>query len=342
MTADARERVMRAARILVPGVAFGILLVLLLYYFQRGFIPGDALTYLAAGERLNAGHLLYALSPGDRPVDLNPPFWTVPFLSPPFMAVVWRPLAALPAEIGAYLWWLATIGSIAIVVAALMRRVPVRTGILVLVLAVPLTYEIGVGNVNALLLLAAVASWLLVRAGRRATAGVVAAVMVAAKITPLPLAAWVAGAGGRRGFAGVAVGLMGCGVVGLLGAGPDAHVEYVSIVRDTGTTGLSVWSPGWIVRELGVPDPIPTLVPTGLLVAGTVCAYLLARLGRPSAAFGVAILAWTFGSPVVNVNTPILLVSLLAPIAWPWEDSAVAQDSGVQGSCAIGDLDPAT
>src|SRR6476646_7188903 len=37
-------------------------------------VPGsDAWNYLAAAERLNAGHPLYALSPGDRPIQLLPP-----------------------------------------------------------------------------------------------------------------------------------------------------------------------------------------------------------------------------------------------------------------------------
>ena len=64
-----------------------------------GFAPAvsgsDAWNYLAAGERLNAGHLLYALSPGDRPIAVLPPYWTVPLLAPPPIAVVWRPLAVL-------------------------------------------------------------------------------------------------------------------------------------------------------------------------------------------------------------------------------------------------------
>ncbi len=315
----------RIARVTVPAIAFGLLLVLLLLYFERGFVPGDAFTYLAAGERLNDGHLLYTLLPGDRPVDLKPPYWTVPFLSPPFMAVVWRPLAALPVEAGVYVWWILTIASIAVVLAALTRRAPVRTGLVVIILAVPLTYELGVGNVNALLLLAGVGSWLLVRGARPAAAGALAALMVAVKLTPLPVAAWVVGAGGRRGLAGLVVGLATTGLISVLGAGLDSHVEYLSIARDTSGAGLSVWSPGWIARELGLPDPVPTLVPTMLLVGGALGAFVAARVGLPALGFAVAVVAWTFGSPVVNVNTPILLLAALAPIAWPWRPQVVVQ-----------------
>ena len=46
-----------------------------------GFAParmyGDAWNYLGAGERLNAGHPLYALSLGDRPIDIVVPYWPV-------------------------------------------------------------------------------------------------------------------------------------------------------------------------------------------------------------------------------------------------------------------------
>ena len=58
--------------------------------------PGsDAWNYLAAGERLNAGHPLYALSAGRPTVPLAPPYWSVPLLAPPPIAVLWRPLALL-------------------------------------------------------------------------------------------------------------------------------------------------------------------------------------------------------------------------------------------------------
>ena len=52
----------------------------------------DAYTYFAAAQRLNVHHVLYRLSPGDIRIALHPPYWSVPILSPPFMAVIWRPL----------------------------------------------------------------------------------------------------------------------------------------------------------------------------------------------------------------------------------------------------------
>jgi hypothetical protein len=308
-------------RVVLPAIAGSVLATILAVYFQRGFVPGDSFTYLAAGERLNAGHLLYALLPGDRPVDVHPPFWTVPFLSPPPMGVLMRPFALLPGDTGAYAWWAACLISIGAVLAALLRRRPATTSAAVIVLAIPIAYEIGVGNVNGLLLGAAIACWILVRNGHASVAGPLAAAMFAIKLTPLPVAAWVAGAGGKRGVGALMAGLVVVGLVSLLGAGLDAHVAYFDVARTTATAGLSTFSPGGLARTLGLPDPIPTLVPTALLIGGSLLAWMLARRDRPAAGFGIAVVAWTLGSAVVNVNTPTLLLALLAPIAWPWQDA---------------------
>jgi hypothetical protein len=137
---------------------------------------------------------------------------------------------------------------------------------------------------------------------------------------------------------GLVLGLAACAAVSLVGAGLDAHLEYLSIARATSDSGLSVWSPGWIARELGLPDPVPTLVPTSLLLGGSVGAFVLARVGYPAIGFGLAVVAWTFGSPVVNVNTPILLLALLAPLAWPWQQSVqpTAVRSLPKGADALG------
>ncbi len=306
-------------RVVLPALAGGVLATILVVYFQRGFIPGDSFTYLAAGERLNAGHSLYALLPGDRPVDLHPPLWTVPFLSPPPMGVLMRPIALLPGDTGAYAWRLACLLASGAVLAARVRRRPAPTSVAVILLAIPIAYEIGVGNVNGLLLAAAVGCWLLVRDGRAAVAGPLAALMFAVKVTPLPVGSWVVGAAGRRGSLGFVAGLAVVGAVSLLGAGLDAHLTYLDVARATATSGFSPFSPGDLARSMGLPDPIPTLVPTALLLGGSVLAWVLAARGRPGVGFGVAVVAWTFGSPVVNINTPTLLLALLAPIAWPWQ-----------------------
>jgi hypothetical protein len=114
------------------GLVLGLYVAVQATYFGRGFVPGDAFTYLAAGERLNAGHMLYALSPGDRPVDLNPPYWTVPLLSPPPIAVLFRAFAALPPDTGAYAWWALQLVALAVSLVMLGRRKPMLTAVAML------------------------------------------------------------------------------------------------------------------------------------------------------------------------------------------------------------------
>src|SRR6266545_2097206 len=170
-------------RIAIPVLAIGLIGALQVRYFDRGFVPGDAFTYLAAGERLNAGHALYALSPGDRPVDLKPPYWTVPLLSPPPIAVLWRPLAALPNELGLQVWWLGCAAIISATLAAMLRARPILMSVALLVFLVPLVFEVPTGNVNGPLLGMVVAIWLLARGGHDRAAGALLAVAAAVKLT---------------------------------------------------------------------------------------------------------------------------------------------------------------
>jgi hypothetical protein len=299
------------------GLALGTLVVFLIYYFQRGFIPGDATTYLAAGERLNAGHAVYALAPGDRDPGLKPPYWTVPLLSPPLIAVIFRPLAALPWAVGAYIFWAATLVSLAIVLLWYFGRRPVLASLAVLVLVVPITYEIGVGNMNAILLLGAVLTWRWATHGREAWAGVVTALGIVLKVSPLPLAWWLIT---QRRWTAVKAGIAG-GVVfaaiSVLGAGLDAHFTFIQVTRDTATIGPSDLSLAGIAKFLSVAPSIANALPVAMLVIGFVGIVLLRR--RPDFAFALAMITMTLGSPVVNINSYALLLGCLAPWMWPVE-----------------------
>lgn len=300
---------------LLVALAVAVLIVSFIAYSARGFVPGDAFTYLAAGERLNAGHQLYALQPGDRPVDLHPPFWVVPLLSPPFIAVIWRPLAALPAELGVYLWWIGAIASICGVLAWLLVRRPVVAALAILLLDVPITFELGVGNVNGYLLLGTVATWLLIRRGHDRLGGAVVATMAAIKIWPAILAVWFVAQ--RRWGAVAAFAAAGavCLLVSVLGAGLDAHVQYLDIARQTGTTGLSDGSLAGIATMLGAPDGVARLLP--YLAAAGGAGAILAFRRHPGATYALAVATMLFASPVVNINGYSLLLGMLVPLAAP-------------------------
>ena len=88
----------------VASVILAVGALVLSGWHNDGRLGWDTRTYLAAGERLNAGHALYALGPGDRWIWINPPYWTVPILYPPPIAVMWRPLAILPNEWSIGIW----------------------------------------------------------------------------------------------------------------------------------------------------------------------------------------------------------------------------------------------
>jgi hypothetical protein len=297
------------------ALALGLLAVFLMFYFRRGFIPGDAIVYLAAGERLNAGHSLYAISAGDRPIGIQPPHWTVPLLSPPFIAVLFRPLALLPPDVGAYVWWAAALAAIGAVLLAYLRANAILASVAIMVLVVPLTYEIGVGNVNTFLLLGSVLVWRWAGERREPWAGTLTALLVMLKISPVVLAWWLVTQQRWTAVrAGVVAGLV-LGAVSLLGAGLDAHIRFLEITRDTATVGVSDLSLGGIARWLGVSPALAQLLPTVMLVCGLAGVLLLRA--RPGLAFALAVATMTLGSPVVNINSYALLLGCLAPAMWP-------------------------
>ena len=306
---------LRVLRIAIPALAIGLVAAIQTVYFDRGFIPGDAFTYLAAGERLNAGHLLYALSPGDRPVDLKPPFWTVPLLSPPPIAVLFRPLALLPNDLGPYVWWAICLASLVGTTLVMMRRRPILIGLAVIALSIPLVYDIGVGNLNSLLIAGIVGSWYLLTRGRDATAGAVIAAMTALKLTPVVLAWWLITQRRWTAVRAFVVAGLVLLVVSVAGAGLSAHLEYLGIVRQTSAAGTSDWSLAGIARFAGVDPAVASLLPTVALVVGLVAVWFLRK--RPGVAYSVAVVTMLLGSPVVNINWYTVLLAALAPAVWP-------------------------
>lgn len=325
----------RILRLLIPALALGVVVTIQVVYFNRGFIPGDAFTYLAAGERLNDGHLLYALSPGDRPVDLKPPYWTVPLLSPPPIAVLFRPLALIPNDLGPYVWWAVCIASLVVTILVMMRRRPILIGLAVLVLSIPIVYDIGVGNLNSLLVGGIVGTWYLLTRRQDMAAGVVIAGMTALKLTPVVLAWWLITQRRWTAVRAFVVGGLAIAAVSVLGAGLSTHLEYLGIVRQTSATGTSDLSLAGIARFVGVDSGIASLLPGIALVAGFVVIWLLRD--RPGPAYSVAVITMLLGSPVVNINWFTVLLAGLAPVVWPLDKPIEEPATGT----TLGPGDPA-
>ncbi len=315
------RRVLSAAAI---GLGFGLVLALVLGMIIVGYAgPGDGVTYLAAGERLAHGGDLYALAAGDRLVSIEPPYWDVPLLYPPLIAVLWAPISAAPAGLGLYAWQVVCAAAVVGVIVSISRRAPIATGLATAFLALPITYGLVVGNVDALLLAVFVGAWLAARSGHPTLAGVALGVIGVLKVTPLAVVVWIVAIAPRRGGAGVAIGVAAALTIGVVAAGIDAHLQFIGIALRTVSDGTSALSLAGAARALGVSSEVARLIPPAFAALGLVCVVLLRQ--RPGISFALAILVVVFGSPVVNLVTPMLLLAALAPVAWPWRVDAAQE-----------------
>jgi hypothetical protein len=307
----------RRSAVALAGLGLGVLGVLLgVGILQFGFGPADALTYLAAGDRLNLGNPLYAVSPDDTYILGNkPPYWTVPLLSPPFIAVLWRPLAAIPFGPAVALWWAGAMVAIGIALIALVRERPGAAGAAILALSIPLAFQIPTGNVNGYLLLAAVGTWWFTRQGKDTSAGIVVGVATALKLTPAILLVWLITQRRWGAVHSAAVTIAVCAVVSLVGAGWDNHLAYLEVVFDTNAIGTSVLSVAGALRSIGLPAEVARFGPW--LIVGLGVVAMAAAWRRPALTFVVTVAVMVFGSPVVNLDWLSLLIAALAPLAWP-------------------------
>ena len=289
----------RSLAYLVAAVGIGITVAATIVDAQltASHFLGDAYVYLGAGERLNAGHPLYSLSPGDRPIPIQPPFWTVPLVSPPLIAVIWRPLAALPGEAGVVIWWLASLLALGGSILYVVRRQPLAGGLALILLSIPVALEACLGNVNALLLAGAIATW---HWRDRPWAGAIVGVMAAVKLWPAILGLWLLAGDRRRAVAVFAGTVVVSAVVSLVGAGWDNHVAYLSVGQGVHASAFSLT---WL---LGIP---------WLWIAGLGAGIVLVVVARkdPAWSFRIAVLTMVFGNPVANPNTYAQLLALLAP-----------------------------
>ena len=281
-------------------------------------IGSDPSNYYAAGQRLNVGHPLYALSPGDRPVPMDPPYLTCPLLSPPPIAVLWRVLALLPGYWAMTLWALCGGLLLAATAARIATRVSLIGAVLFLLVLKPVCLTTWSGNVNAYLTVLLVLVWIAEARGHSALAGAMAGVVVATKLVPALLLVWFLAAGDRRAALAMIVAGVLVALLGLAGAGTGNHVAYLGVMRYTYDFGATPWSAPGVLERIGVPAHIAH---NGILmVAATGAALVVVLRRRPTAGFFVALLAGVYSTPVASGRamalaavTPFLLShSLLA------------------------------
>jgi hypothetical protein len=255
----------------------------------------DAYTYLAAGERLNAGHPLYELQPGDRPVLILPTF-TAPLLSPPPIAAIWRPLAAVP--FGLALWvagcWIALLAT----VAYLVLKIGLPAAVLAAALSWPIGEQMAAANMAAFFPAIFVLLW---RYRDHPRTGLVIGGLAALKLAPGALGGWSVGQHGWRAIPWLVAGGLVLALIGLVGAGWSSYVAYFDVARDTLPSDLS------LAGRTGLP-----WLPYAVLVAGTL---LAAALGRwPRLSYAVAFVTMIAGTPAIYVSTMAIFLGILAPL----------------------------
>jgi hypothetical protein len=269
----------------------------------------DAMTYLAAGERVNAGHHLYVMGPGDRAVYFNPPGLTIPLLSPPPIAAVWRPLAAVP--VGMAVWvgacWVALLGTI----AYLVLRIGWPVAVVCVVLAQPIGEQLAVANMASFFPGALVLAW---RWRSRPATGLIGGALAAFKIIPGTILGWYLGHRRSAFWWAIAGGLLIAGVSAIL-VGPSEFFDYLRVLGTGGSPSESSLS-----VSLGLP-----WLGLAILVGGTVAAALIRN---EAFAFTIAVTAAVAGNPAFYGASLVPLLALFAPlIPEPEVESAMSIDA---------------
>jgi len=272
----------------------------------------DTSNYYAAGERLNAGHSLYAYGPGDRHVLALLFGLPSPYLYPPLMGVLWRPVAAfLPFEPVIIAWWAAGMVSLLGFLVWLLWRGGRATAAGCLVLIVPLAITAWSGNVGSFITVAIVGAWLLIQRGHDRAAGAIIGFTSVLKLSPVFLGWWLLVTRRWNALAAAtAVGLASL-AVSVAGAGLAAHVEFFHVGDAAARGGGIQASLVGILSAVGVStDLLPLVAPT-VSVVGVAAVWMLRRHER--AAWAVAIATGVFASPIFNLtNVTVLLAAFVA------------------------------
>ncbi len=272
-----------------------LLAVWQVYGWHPTAIGGDASNYLAAGERLNAEHPLYALLAGDRPVPLHVPYWSVPLLAPPPVAVLWRPLALL-GDAGMILWDAAAIACV-VGAAWALRSAPWAVALL----SAPLAASALSGNASAFVLAAFVLAWIC--RDRPWIVGALVAGTAAVKLSPIVLLVWLIAT--RRWHAIAAALVVGASIfgVGIVGAGLEAWFDWLRAIPS------SVPSPLAIATLTGLS---PWAV-AGLGVTGVSAIWATKRSDRST--FAAAVVVASLATPALYFATGAALLAAVAPLA---------------------------
>jgi alpha-1,2-mannosyltransferase len=256
----------------------------------------DLQVYRAGGEHVLAGAPLYQ---GGVLLDL-------PFVYPPFAAVLFAPLALLPLGLLKVLWTGAGIALLAYVVHRCAPRAGLPAAVLVAVVATaldPVRTTLYLGQIN-IVLLALVVGDLLGRPGGRLR-GVGVGLAAAVKLTPLLFVGYLLVTRRWRAAATALATFVAAGALGFLFAPADSVAfwfegTFLAADRISDVAGPSNHSLNGLLGRLGAAD-LPWLVGAAALGACTIA---------------LAVRAHRSGEEVLALTLCGLASAALAPFAW--------------------------
>jgi hypothetical protein len=247
-----------------------LLYCLFIWMTAPGSFPSDIVTYYLAGQRLNTDGALYDMRPAD-PWHAPPDKRIHPLFSPPLMGAIWRPLAALPDGWGIVLWWGLMAFAAAAAIAICLRQSHGWAGIPILILAIPITHLIGVGNVDSLVLLGTMAVLPLLERGRDREVGLVVGILASLKLTPAILLVWLLASGRWRALRWAMGGILALAVLAVIATEPGIFPRYLRV--------MSEQSEAFPLARIAIVMLAATTVLAGRHVIGFVAAVLAMPLG---------------------------------------------------------------
>ncbi|MGH3586224.1 MAG: glycosyltransferase 87 family protein [Pseudonocardia sp.] len=255
----------------------------------------DLQVYRAGGEHVLTGSPLYV---GGVLLDL-------PFVYPPFAAVLFAPLALLPLGLLKLAWTAAGVGLLAYVVHRCVPRAGMPVVLLVAVLATaldPVRTTLYLGQINIVLLALVVGDLL----GRGRWRGVGVGLAAAVKLTPLVFVVYLLVTGRWRAAGAALATFVAAAAVGFLAAPADSTQfwfggTFLAADRISDVAGPSNHSLFGLFGRWGVVGPVSWIVVAVLGVATLVLAVRVHRAGQELlavtlcglASAGLAPFAWS-------------------------------------------------
>ena len=298
--------------------------------FAAMYKPLDLQIYLWGGRAVTGGLRLYLVAP-------NASNW---FTYPPFAAVLFTPLTALPATAVRVGWELASVAALGWACVVTLRLAGFRPSRAVVVAMVaaslvlePMYHTLFLGQVN-LFLLALVLSdvW---RAARGRPAGIGVGIATAVKLTPGIFIALFLLARRTRDAVTAAVTFACCTLIGFLVDPSASRLYWTHLFYDTrrvGATYISNQSPyGAVARWLGGVGHLGTwydAVPVALAALGLAVAVPLARRGDWLGAAAVTGVAGLLVSPISWTHHWVWIMPALVVLARGGNWCRVAAASG--------------